>query len=786
MPFTYRSNVFETSSSLRGTRFEITRRGWFARRVELYQSGREREGLLEALPRVRTRRFDRQAASLQVFEEQLLERCKTAWMTPVLLMLNIVVFVSAWIAAGALAQLTSSPIALQMANIGPVTSSGQWWRLISTLFVHAYPAHLILNMWALWNIGRLTERLLGRWRFLALYLGAGVLASLATLLWDPTRTSVGASGAIFGLFGAFLACLVRPGGGLPAGTFRSHWIPTLLFVSFNLFSGAVQPQIDNAAHVGGLLAGFGLGLLLFEPLQPQRHGIGAYAGWIAATVLFLAFVGGAIGYTNQNRSALPVAQQFAAQHQWYVTSEARSIAAWQQLAARAGSGTITDEELAARVTADVLPFWESAQARLNAEVPEATGEERNYLVEVANFARLRRDWSHAVIDATRERDETKSALARKLDADSTASVARISRLAALSQASWTHGGLADLRLVRSLRTLFAHERNSCIRAPVIYGAQVATTDSPTDTPALAETAGCNAQRLWMEEDFVALDGLLTGSAEHLDDLPGRASTFDSIVRGLDRLMTFGPGTIDEHLQKLARWRRAVPNSFYPVLAEAMLFNDWAWAARGTGGVSQVSQQAWTIFAFRNEMAQASLDSANPASLRDPMSCELRMLLAHGRSAGLESIQQIFEDCMLLHPRYQGLYSDMLRSLQPRWYGSAEKVADFIRIHADAADAPDRDALYAKLYWIYANVERDDVNVFEDTFASWERVRLGFDKLRSDSPKSDLIVNAYARMACLAGNASVYKELRPELEKRRSATGWTEKTTIADCDMKLMQ
>ena len=123
-------------------------------------------------------------------------------------------------------------------------------------------------MWALWNVGSLTERLFGRGTLLFLYVAAGVLASLTSIAWDPSHSSVGASGAIFGVFGAFLAFLSRQRHQIPASIVRKHWISTSAFVLFNLVNGAIQPGIDNAAHVGGLLSGFALGFILARPLDP--------------------------------------------------------------------------------------------------------------------------------------------------------------------------------------------------------------------------------------------------------------------------------------------------------------------------------------------------------------------------------------------------------------------------------------------------------------------------------------------------------------------------------------
>jgi membrane associated rhomboid family serine protease len=123
------------------------------------------------------------------------------------------------------------------ANFGPLTVNGQWWRLLTATFVHFNLFHLLLNMWALWNVGRLCERVFGRLTFVFLYFASAVLASLSSIAWNPDLSSVGASGPIFGILGAFLAFFLNPQNRVPATIARRHWISTSAFAVFNLVSG---------------------------------------------------------------------------------------------------------------------------------------------------------------------------------------------------------------------------------------------------------------------------------------------------------------------------------------------------------------------------------------------------------------------------------------------------------------------------------------------------------------------------------------------------------------------
>jgi rhomboid protease GluP len=148
------------------------------------------------------------------------------------------------------------------ANFGPLTVSGQWWRLLTCVFVHGGLLHIGFNMWCLWSLGRIAESVYGHWTFATVYLICGLAASLASVIWNPVILSVGASGAIFGIAGALIASFYLGEFSLPraalSGTLRS----VVVFVGYNLFFGAVISHIDNAAHIGGLLMGLLLGALI--------------------------------------------------------------------------------------------------------------------------------------------------------------------------------------------------------------------------------------------------------------------------------------------------------------------------------------------------------------------------------------------------------------------------------------------------------------------------------------------------------------------------------------------
>jgi rhomboid protease GluP len=141
----------------------------------------------------------------------------------------------------------------------------EYWRLLASVFIHGGLVHLAINMWCLYSIGPLVERLFGNFSFGVLYLASGIGGAIASMATRPDRPSVGASGAIFGMFGALLAFLIVHRQSVPASVLKPLRSSALGFVVFNTLFAAAAPMIDQAAHLGGLATGFVAGLLLVPP-----------------------------------------------------------------------------------------------------------------------------------------------------------------------------------------------------------------------------------------------------------------------------------------------------------------------------------------------------------------------------------------------------------------------------------------------------------------------------------------------------------------------------------------
>ncbi|MBD0255211.1 MAG: rhomboid family intramembrane serine protease, partial [Cytophagales bacterium] len=147
------------------------------------------------------------------------------FVTPILMHLNLVLFLLMVIAGLGFLSFGNDDLLTWGANYRPLTVRGQWWRLLTSTFLHGGVLHLFMNLYGLLFVGLFLEPVLGRARLLLIYLLTGVLASLASLLWYPATVSVGASGAIFGLYGALLALLLA--GAFPAGLKKPFLVSTV-------------------------------------------------------------------------------------------------------------------------------------------------------------------------------------------------------------------------------------------------------------------------------------------------------------------------------------------------------------------------------------------------------------------------------------------------------------------------------------------------------------------------------------------------------------------------------
>ena len=232
---------------------------------------------------------DQRDPSTEAFLDLLYARVPEVRFTQALVFVNVLVFIfMAW-HSGAIWRIPGATLADFGGNYAVQTRHGEYWRLLTSLFLHGGILHIALNMLALYQAGALAERLFGLRRFILLYFLAGLVASVASVWWQPNGLSVGASGAIFGVFGGLLTSVLVTRHVLPESLYRRLRRALLMFIGYSLAAGFLIPGVDNAAHLGGLVAGMVLGAALAFPPGRESVAVGRIVAGLAAS---LALAGG--------------------------------------------------------------------------------------------------------------------------------------------------------------------------------------------------------------------------------------------------------------------------------------------------------------------------------------------------------------------------------------------------------------------------------------------------------------------------------------------------------------
>ncbi len=144
-----------------------------------------------------------------------------------------------------------------------IAERGQYWRILTAMFLHAGMQHLLNNMLTLYVIGSMLERQVGKWKFLIIYFLSGLAGNILEYvksLRNGTVVAVGASGAVFGVMGALLFVIIRNKGRIPGMDIRRM----LLYVGLSVYFGLIGSNIANTAHLTGLAAGFVLAACLYR------------------------------------------------------------------------------------------------------------------------------------------------------------------------------------------------------------------------------------------------------------------------------------------------------------------------------------------------------------------------------------------------------------------------------------------------------------------------------------------------------------------------------------------
>lgn len=306
-------------------------------------------------------------------------RARTRWtiVVPAFAVINVMLF----------ARMTLGPATLTDmliaggGNFAPRTGNGEWWRLVSAIFVHPAVLPLVLNTVALLSAGRLLERLIGPLTFTAVYVMAGVMASLASLWISPLEVSVGASGAVFGLYGLLLACWMW-------GTFQHATttvrlasvkrlaIPAVIFICYNL----ATDDLETRAEIAGLVTGFMAGLLLCRSASRQKPSLVRVAAAMATTALLVFTLSEPVRGLVDARS--DIAQ--------VIRMEARTAASYGAVVVRFQKGWTNTRELSHLIERTIVPELQAASRRVKA-LGRVPPEHRPVIAAAKDYLRLREE-----------------------------------------------------------------------------------------------------------------------------------------------------------------------------------------------------------------------------------------------------------------------------------------------------------------------------------------------------------------------------------------------------------
>jgi rhomboid protease GluP len=352
-------------------------------------------------------------SEMEQFEERLLTLTPRTPVTYALIAINVVVFAAMIVAGAGVFEPNARVHVLWGSNLVPVTVDGEWWRLATSMFLHFGIVHLLVNMWVLYSNGRMVERLFGSTRFLILYLVAGVCGSLASAAWNPAVNSAGASGAIFGVLGGLGSFLVAKRFRVPREVIRAQSKSVGAFVLFNVFNGLAHQGIDNAAHLGGLVGGFLIGLALARPMTveardlPDERYVINVVGTATCCLVVSAVL---VGFVRSRHSA---ENRFMAAVVWFDYREPQVMATYNAMVEASKAADLSDQRFAQRLGAEVVPFYSMAVERL-AWAPTAPGPFDEARGSILKYVSLRQESMTLLGHALRASDVAQATAAMKL------------------------------------------------------------------------------------------------------------------------------------------------------------------------------------------------------------------------------------------------------------------------------------------------------------------------------------------------------------------------------------
>jgi membrane associated rhomboid family serine protease len=368
----------------------------------------EREQLAQAAVAAikRAIRSAAQGSSGEPFHDVLRTRTGFPLVTPALVALNTLAFMVMLFGPGALNDVQT--LVNWGANYAPRTTNGEWWRLIATTFVHAGMLHLFATIAGLVPLGLILERAVGRVTFATMYIAAGIAASVVSL-WttSPLSVSVGASGAIFGIYGLLLASLIwgvfsPPDVPIPVLTVKRIAAAAGVFFLYNLLTD----DVGTASELAGLATGFLGGLVVARGVTREKPPVRRAAFAMAATI------GIAVLCAVPLRGIVDVRPELAR----ITAVEERTAGTYDAAVAKFRHRRITAEALIELINRTIMPELQAARARLKAlsgvpreQLPLVAAAETYFELRELSWRRRAEGLLKSNLDKLREAEQTERA-----------------------------------------------------------------------------------------------------------------------------------------------------------------------------------------------------------------------------------------------------------------------------------------------------------------------------------------------------------------------------------------
>ena len=260
-----------------------------------------------------------------------------------------------------------------------------------------------------------------------------------------------------------------------------------------------------------------------------------------------------------------------------------------------------------------------------------------------------------------------------------------------------------------------------------------------------------------DEKFDQVDSELSAFLDRRERLPDGRFAYAVTMYGLkDDFRVYG---WEPSLERIRQWRTRSPRSRHASVVEALYWQSYAWYGRGSAFANAVSEKGWQLFRERNAQARRALESGKQFAGTNPLWASVMIDVSWDEDRPRAEIFALFADAVKRDPGFQSTYIAMAWRLTPRWGGDIERYRDFVEDAVKRTRATEGATMYARLYWVFANVEFD--RSFSDLGIPWPKMKSGFDDLIARYP-SPWNVNNFASFACRANDKATFLKLLPKL------------------------